>query len=291
VKTHFILWAAAGAAATVLFACSTTTTVDGSPAAGPPIAAGLVGGACSGVGTSPGDSAVFAQTDCPAGLCLADARTGFDTYCTADCASQTCPSGFACVAVTLGDKKNVCMKDGTAVAAGDGGTDAASSTDSAAAGPLGTKTDKGVKSVDVNISSKTSFTCTDACKTAGGACDAQSNNGNGLGWIDRKYNDGSGTTGNQIDSCDEEQDYYSGNTTLTDMSCFCDGMKLPTTVKVTKAQGLASCAAVCTSWSLTCSKTRESDAYLDPQGNNQAALLCADVPSATTDHVVCACDP
>ena len=276
-------------AALGLFACSSTnTTTDASrtdPGGGPPIAADQVGSACSGVGTSPGDTALFAQSECPAGYCVADARTDFDTYCTADCSGKTCPDGFTCAEVTFGDVTHACLKDGSS--APDAGKDSGSGTTKPQSGTIGQKIDKGVKSVDVDISSHGSYRCDDACTKAGGTCTVT---GNGAGWIDRKYNDGSGTTGNQIDSCSEPQDYVSFNTTLTDMSCFCDGMTVPTTVKVTKSDGLFACDAVCASWKLGCSATRKSYAF-DATETTETTLTCAATPASATDHYVCACDP
>jgi hypothetical protein len=103
-----------------LVACSTKLTTTGSPArgpaSGPPIPADSVGGYCSGVGTSPGDTTTFPKDNCPAGLCAADARDGFDSYCTADCDGHTCPKGFSCEALSLGDIKFACLKDGSATA-------------------------------------------------------------------------------------------------------------------------------------------------------------------------------
>jgi hypothetical protein len=51
------------------------------------------------------------MSDCPAGICVADARTDLDEYCTADCATHSCPSGYACQAVTLGATQYACLKD------------------------------------------------------------------------------------------------------------------------------------------------------------------------------------
>jgi hypothetical protein len=272
--------------------CSTTTSNDAAPtASGPPIGADQVGTACSGVGTSPGDTATFQKADCPSGLCVADARGQLDTYCTADCTGRTCPDGFSCQPITFGDAQQACLKDpGASGGGGDAGS--GSSTPPPPSGPIGNKTDKGVKSVNVNLSSHGTFTCTNACKTAGGTCDAASCANNGCGWTDIKYNDGSGTFGSQISSCDEYQHYSSGTSTMTDMSCFCDGLPVPTTVRVTKSQGLFTCSAVCASWSLTCSATRNSYAYADATASSEATLTCGSKPvAATTDHYVCACDP
>lgn len=96
-----------------LAACTTTTTVVPSGATfgtGPAIPTDHVGGACSGVGTSPGDTASFKNSDCPAGICIADARTGFDSYCSADCEAGSCPSGYTCEAVRFGDVKHACLR-------------------------------------------------------------------------------------------------------------------------------------------------------------------------------------
>ena len=287
------------AAVVTLGAC--TSTIIDSPAAafgsGPPIAADQVGGFCTGVGTSPGDTALFAKTDCPAGLCVADARTGFDTYCTADCEAHACPSGFLCKAITLGDKKHACLKDPNAPAR-DAGTatmptpsvdssDAGHAEEDAAPTTIGTKVDKGINSVDVNISSHGTFYCDDTCKAEGGTCVV---GGNGAGWVDYKYNDGSGRTGNQIYSCDDPQAYKSGNVTLTGMSCFCSGVTVPTTVRVAHDEGTFPCATVCASWSLACSRTRKSATYADVAGVTSSPLTCTAMPSASADHYVCACE-
>jgi len=102
-----------------LVACSTTTKVisssgDGGPgdtSSLPEIPADQLGAACSGFGTSPGDSALFDSDMCPAGACLADARTGFDLYCSADCDNARCPKGYLCQDVSLGGPKRACFRD------------------------------------------------------------------------------------------------------------------------------------------------------------------------------------
>jgi hypothetical protein len=103
----------------LVFGCSSSTTIALQPdggggdgfGSGPPIPASQVGGTCTGVGTSPGETATFAMADCPAGICVADARTGLDAYCTADCAAHSCPSGFVCQATSVGATKYACLKD------------------------------------------------------------------------------------------------------------------------------------------------------------------------------------
>jgi hypothetical protein len=271
------------------FAC-TSTTNDASPAkgpSGPPIGADQVGGACSNVGTSPGDVVAFEHEDCPAGLCVADARDGFTSYCTADCSKSACPEGYACEAETLGDGRKICLKDGSPAPGTDAGKDAAK----ADAGPIGTKNDKGTKRVDADLSTKGTYTCDGICQKAGGKCN-EKNAGNGVGWVDRKYNTGGGSFGNRISLCDEPESYTSGNTTITELYCFCDDMPVPPTVKVTKADGLYTCATVCASWSLKCSATRKSYAYADAKETTSPVTLgCSETASASTDHYVCACDP
>lgn len=73
------------------------------------IPASDLGGACSG-GTSPGELAGIGSSSCPRGVCLADARGGIDVYCSADCSTQACPSGYSCQSSTLGNAKRVCVK-------------------------------------------------------------------------------------------------------------------------------------------------------------------------------------
>lgn len=288
-KTNLLLSIFAGAAI-ALVACSSSSN-DASPSSGssgPPIAADQVGSACSGVGTSPGDVAVFEQSDCPAGFCVADARTDFDTYCTAACDSRTCPDGYTCEASSFGDKKKVCLKDGSATGSG-GDTDAG--TDAAKSGPIGTKTTTGTKRVDADLSTHGSYTCNGICTKAGGTCNDQ-DKGNGVGWVDRKDNDGGGSFGYRIDSCDESEAYSTGTSTTDELYCYCDDMPAPPTVKVLKSDGLFTCAKVCSSWSMTCSTERESYAYTDPkETSSPKKISCATAPGATTDHYVCACDP
>src|SRR5207302_10515204 len=122
-----------------------------------------------------------------------------------------------------------CLKDGSSTTKQDAGTDSGKQS-----GTIGTTSDKGKKSIDANLSSNSSYTCASECTKAGGKC----NDGggfNGVGYEDRKYNDGSGTTGGQISSCDESEDYISFNTTLTGMTCYCDDMTVPPVVKVKKS--------------------------------------------------------
>jgi hypothetical protein len=286
-RTYFGLGIAAGALA--LFACSSSSNTDAAPGAstgGPPIAADQVGAACSGVGTSPGDTALFAHDDCPAGFCVADARTGLDTYCTADCDGKTCPEGYTCETVTFGDAKKACLTDGSAKAKPDAGGDSGTKTQS---GTIGTKNDKGVKSIDVSLGSKSSWSCASECTKAGGKCN-DDGVGNGVGYEDRKYNDGTGSTGGQISMCSETIDYYSFNTTLTSMVCYCDGMTVPPVVKVKKSEGIYTCDKVCTSWKMKCSASRKSYAYADPSDEEQTTITCSATPPATTNHYVCACD-
>ncbi len=118
-KLLVILLPLATAAATMA-ACSSSGDSASAPSfgVGPAIPAAQVGGACSGVGTSPGDSAVFEKAACAAGYCVADARKGFDSYCTAECEAHSCPSGYLCQAITLGDVKHACLRDASAPRSG-----------------------------------------------------------------------------------------------------------------------------------------------------------------------------
>jgi hypothetical protein len=113
-----------------LFACSSTTKVvsssdggAGDPSSLPEIPADQLGASCSGFGTSPGDSALFSSDMCPAGACLVDARTSFELYCSADCDSARCPSGYLCQDVTVGGPKRACFRDPNAPPTTDAGTD------------------------------------------------------------------------------------------------------------------------------------------------------------------------
>ena len=167
--------------------------------------------------------------------------------------------------------------------------DAAIADASKGDGKIGTRSDKGEKTVDVNFSSHGSYDCATVCTGAGGTC--KLGGGNGVGWVDRKYNNGSGTFGNQISSCDITESYFSGNTTMTGMTCFCSDMTVPPTVRVRKAEGLYACSKVCSSWSLKCSTTRKHYSFADEEGSSSTQLKdCDAVPDATTHHYVCSCD-
>jgi hypothetical protein len=82
----------------------------GGAGTGPEIDASKLGGACSGFGTGIGQTAAFESEDCAAGICLVDAREGLSLYCSADCASASCPSGWECKAVDLGAAEHACFK-------------------------------------------------------------------------------------------------------------------------------------------------------------------------------------
>lgn len=86
-------------------------TSDGgtTPSTGPLIDAEKLGGRCSGYGTSIGDTAAFPTDDCPAGMCVADARSGLDLFCSADCSNARCPEGWVCETTSVSSKK-VCLK-------------------------------------------------------------------------------------------------------------------------------------------------------------------------------------
>lgn len=154
-------------------------------------------------------------------------------------------------------------------------------------GKLGTLTDKGVNSVDVNISTKGSWSCNSVCAAKGATCKA---GGNGAGNSSYRYDDGSGTFSSRISSCDETESYHSGNSTMTAMSCFCDGLPVPPTVRVKKTEGFHACKDVCASWSLSCAADRKSYAYTDEEEKGPSTqLTCDAIPADTTHHYVCAC--
>lgn len=75
----------------------------------PEISADKLGGKCSG-GTSIGDTVAITSDRCEGGLCLIDARSGLEIYCSADCSNARCPEGYLCESTTVSPKK-VCFKD------------------------------------------------------------------------------------------------------------------------------------------------------------------------------------
>jgi hypothetical protein len=167
--------------------------------------------------------------------------------------------------------------------------DAAKAPPDSGSGKIGTLDDKGVKTVDVDFSDKTSYTCDGVCNKAGGFC--EEGGGNGVGQVSRRYNDGSGTLSNRISGCDFTQSYFSGNTTMTSMVCYCDGLMVPPTVRVRKTEGFFACSKVCSSWSLTCSTTRKHYTFIDELESASTQIDCNKVPEAgTTHHYTCACD-
>lgn len=172
--------------------------------------------------------------------------------------------------------------------AGPGGGDAgeASAPDASDAGKIGQLITTGISTVNVDLSSKTGWTCTGACAEQGGRC---TTGGNGAGLVYRKYNNGSGSTWNRISSCDVFESYVSGNTTMTQMSCYCDGLRIPPHVRVGKSEGFFACGRVCASWSLACDSERKSFAYADEKESKSTLLGCDDVPPETSDHYQCAC--
>lgn len=124
---------AAALLGSIVVACTTTTTTttNGSSSGSsgenlPEVGADQLGQSCSGVGTSIGDTAAFASESCPAGICVADARSGLSTFCSADCTKVKCPAGWACEDTTVG-KKRVCFPTGEPVAE-DAGSDATMKT-------------------------------------------------------------------------------------------------------------------------------------------------------------------
>jgi hypothetical protein len=103
-----------------LGACSSTNTVvhvtgDGGsavdPSTLPEVSADELGADCSGFGTSIGDTAMFTSDGCAAGVCLVDARSGLNEYCSADCDKVRCPTGYLCQATTLDPARHACFKD------------------------------------------------------------------------------------------------------------------------------------------------------------------------------------
>jgi hypothetical protein len=155
-------------------------------------------------------------------------------------------------------------------------------------GTIGTRSDKGTQTVNVNFSSHGTYSCGATCTNAGGTC--KEGGGNGVGWVDRKYNNNSGTFSNQISGCTDTESYASGNTTMTNMDCYCSDMPAPPTIRVRKSEGLFTCTKVCTSWSLKCSATRKGYSYVDEVESSSTALDCTTVPAATSHHYMCSCD-
>jgi hypothetical protein len=139
--------------------------------------------------------------------------------------------------------------------------------------------------VEADLSSQTSWTCTDVCADAGGTC---SEGGNGAGYVYARYDDGSGTFNNQV-SCNDEQEYQSGTMTMTGLDCYCDGMPVPPTVRVKKTEGYHACKDVCTSWSLACDAKRSSYTYRDEGESESSIIDCDTAPEDGTHHYVCAC--
>ncbi len=113
-------------AAALLLACTTTTitSLPSGPAPTqtnlPEISADKLGGACSGFGTSPGDTAAFTTDTCPGEVCLVDTREGLELYCSADCSKVSCPAGYLCGDVDHGVQR-ACFKDPNAPPPEDGG--------------------------------------------------------------------------------------------------------------------------------------------------------------------------
>lgn len=125
------------------------------------------------------------------------------------------------VTLQLAGAANAIEAEKSLVSESGGCADLAGATAFAAA--IGTRNDKGTKSVNADISSKGSYTCDGVCTKGGGRCDEEGA-GNGVGWVDRKYTNGSGSFGNRVSSCDISESYASGNTTMTSLVCHCDGM-------------------------------------------------------------------
>lgn len=175
-------------------------------------------------------------------------------------------------------------RDEAEIPAEDAGTDATS-----VEGKIGTRIDKGVKTVEVDLSSKPTTTCADVCTKAGGSC--VESGGNGVGYVYRKYNNGSGTINNRISSCNQSESYISGNTTMTGMECYCNDITVPPTVRVKGVDGFYSCSKVCASWSLVCSTKREHYSFPDEAESSFKKLKdCDTIPDSTSHHYLCACD-
>lgn len=82
----------------------------------PVVSADQLGGACSGFGTSPGQTAAFSTDGCPAGVCVVDARNDLTLFCSADCDKVQCPPGWLCQAADHGVAR-ACFRDPDAPAA------------------------------------------------------------------------------------------------------------------------------------------------------------------------------
>jgi hypothetical protein len=105
------------AAMLLVLACTTSNTdvrpaPGGGAGSGPLIDPSQLGAACSGFGTGIGQTAAFKTDDCPAGICLVDAREDLSSYCSADCATATCPDGWECQPVDLGAAEHACFRVG-----------------------------------------------------------------------------------------------------------------------------------------------------------------------------------
>ena len=207
---------------------------------------------------------------------------------------------FACTATTALTSPTATENDAGAAGEGTTSSDArgeagmASTNADASVSPkiqekIGTRIDKGYKTVDVDLSNHGSYTCDETCRAAGGSCNATT--GYSAGEVSRKYTNGSGTTDNRIASCSLSESYESFNTTMVSMVCYCDGMTVPPTVRVAKDDGLFTCSTVCRSWSLACSEVRKSKRFGNAQETVSAALSCDASVEPGTHHYACACDP
>ena len=176
--------------------------------------------------------------------------------------------------------------DAGAPPAADAASDSSAPADADTSGKVGTLIDKGVVSVSADLSSKTSWTCDSVCKAKAGTC---TDGRNGAGNVSRKYNNGSGTFSNRISDCDSTESYASGNTTMTSMECYCDGLPVAPTVRVKKTEGFHPCGDVCATWSLTCAKDRKSYAFVDEEETTSTVIACDVAPADTAHHYVCAC--
>ncbi|MFO0675862.1 MAG: hypothetical protein U0169_04970 [Polyangiaceae bacterium] len=293
-----LVFLVASTAALLVTACSSTANEANGAAVGtgPQIPAANVGTYCSGVGTSPGDAASFTEKTCPAGLCVADARKDFATYCSADCTSNACPKGYACETLKLGDVPHVCLRDGTPLDDTAPSTPATGSTNADAGTgapvttkpqPLGTKGDANADgTIDVDVSARGSHRCMDECVTAGGEC---TYGANGSGFVTRVEPNGQ-VTGYQLTCTDRENDQAPTSTKIKAMTCYCKNLPPAPEVRVTNLTDRPSCAAVCESWDMTCSAKRPSAEYGSADASKRTALSCTAQPSATADHVICACE-
>jgi hypothetical protein len=282
----------AGCTATV-----TSTSPNGAaPKDGPPIPANQIGTACSGYGTSIGDIAAFGTSDCPAGYCIVNAKDDLDLYCSADCDGHSCPTGYTCGAVTLGDIKWACLKDGHKNSDSDDTSNISSSDKSSSKGDAGAKTDPtkdpekneiGTKNpagdlpATVNLEKGVTYTCNQVCPAAHGTCDA--NSPNGVGLVAVSVNNGDPTT-TKLTSCSQSTPDVAADNNQAIVECFCSGLAVDVDASV---DGVHACSDVCASWSLSCDANRFGIVNLP---NNGADFLdCSTPPASNAEAYRCPC--